>query len=213
MKTKNKFKFNFSPPPVLSSCTNLRPKSQPENYLAKTKKNFTKFDNLKFSRNLDWNVIIQKALSLSQISYNSNSLGNENQTERNVLKLIHRSWFSPFLCVYQMKKAERRDTTEAFCSSVLIIFPAYYKNFSIAENSKVSLDLMLVKMSFIPIYYTLVLCIAAKLPSLSASSSVPFAAFDLLFCFVASRTLEQMIRRFHVTVSLSPSSTSFSITK
>lgn len=105
MKTKNKFKFNFSPPPVLSSCTNLRPKSQPENYLAKTKKNFTKFDNLKFSRNLDWNVIIQKALSLSQISYDSNSLGNENQTERNVLKLIHRSWFSPFLCVYQMKKS------------------------------------------------------------------------------------------------------------
>lgn len=70
---------------------------------------------------------------------------------------------------------------------------------------------MLVKMSFIPIYYTLVLCIAAKLPSLSASSSVPFAAFDLLFCFVASRTLEQMIRRFHVTVSLPPAPLRFQL--
>lgn len=82
------------------------------------------------------------------------------------------------MCVSD-EKAERRDTTEAFCSSVLIIFPAYYKNFSIAENSKVSLDLMLVKMSFIPIYYTLVLCIAAKHNLLL----LPFLSPLLIYCF------------------------------
>lgn len=89
------------------------------------------------------------------------------------------------------RESEREDgkrysysSEECFVRQFWLSSSPYYK--TSPSNSKVSLNLMLVKMSFFPYLVSnfLYLFAVCNLPS-PCLLVLPFAAFDLLFCFVA----------------------------
>lgn len=113
------------------------------------------------------------------------------------------------------KESEREDgkrysysSEECFVRQFWLSSSPYYK--TSPSNSKVSLNLMLVKMSFFPYLVSnfLYLFAVCNLPS-PGLLVLPFAAFDLLFCFVAGWANDSS----SWSGALTACSTSLSITK